>query len=97
MQVKFMQDKVGEVFGGVISGVSEFGMFVEIADNKCEGMVRLRSLTDDFYQFDKDNYAIEGKRTGKVYRIGDTLTIRVKRADLAKKQLDFELVNDLDL
>lgn len=97
MQVKFMQDKVGEVFAGVISGVSEWGLFVELEGNKCEGMIRLKSLTDDFYYFDPDNYAIEGKRTGKIYRIGDELTIKVKRADLVKKQLDFELVNDFDL
>ena len=97
MQVKFMQDKVGEIYAGVISGVSEFGIFVELEGNKCEGMTRLRSLTDDFYHFDKDNYAIEGKRTGKVYRMGDELTIKVKRADLVKKQLDFELVNDFDV
>lgn len=97
MQVKFMQDKVGEIYAGVISGVSEFGIFVELEGNKCEGMIRLRSLTDDFYHFDKDNYAIEGKRTGKVYRMGDELTIKVKRADLVKKQLDFELVNDFDV
>jgi exoribonuclease R len=97
MQVKFLQDKVGEVFGGVISGVSEWGMFVELEDNKCEGMIRLRSLTNDYFNFDPDNYAIEGKRTGKIYRIGDQLTIRVKKADLVKKQLDFELVNDFDV
>lgn len=97
MQVKFMQGKVGEIFGGVVSGVSEYGIFVELEENKCEGMVRLRSLTDDFYRFDPDNYAIEGKRTGKIYRIGDELTIRIKRADLVKRQLDFEIVQDFDL
>lgn len=96
MQVKFMQDKVGEIFGGVISGVSEWGIFVEIEGNKCEGLIRMKSLTDDFYHFDPDNYAIQGKRTGKIYRIGDELTIRVLRADLSKKQLDFELVDDFD-
>ncbi len=97
MQVKFMQDKIGEVFGGVISGVSEFGIFVELEGNKCEGMIRLRSLSDDYYNYNADNYAIEGRRTGKVYRIGDELTVRVKRADLVKKQLDFELMDDFDV
>jgi len=97
MQVKFMQDKVGEIFGGIISGVSEWGIFVELEGNKCEGLIRLRNLTEDYYQFNPDNYAIEGKRTGKIYRIGDELTVRVLRADLSKKQLDFELVNDFDL
>lgn len=97
MQVKYMLDKEGEVFGGKISGVSDFGLFVELEESKCEGLVRLRSLTDDFYHFDADNFAVEGKRTGKIYRIGDEVTIRVKKADLSKRQLDFELLNDFDL
>lgn len=97
MQVKFMQGKEGEVFGGVVSGVSDFGMFVELEDSKCEGLVRLKSLSDDFYRFDPDNYCIEGSRTGKIYRMGDPVTIRVKKADLSKKQLDFDLLNDFDL
>lgn len=96
MQVKFLQDKIGEVFGGVISGVSEYGLFVELEGNKCEGMVRLRNLTDDFYVFDPDNYCAVGKRYGKMYRMGDEVTIRVKKADLAKKQLDFEMLSDYD-
>jgi len=96
MQVKFMQDKVGEVFGGVVSGVSEWGLFVELEGNKCEGLIRMKSLSDDFYNFNPDNYAIEGRRTGKIYRIGDELTVKVLKADLSKKQLDFELVDDFD-
>tara|TARA_B110000046_G_scaffold23553_1_gene22480 strand:- start:9926 stop:12091 length:2166 start_codon:yes stop_codon:yes gene_type:complete len=94
MQVKFMQDKEGEVFGGVVSGVSEWGIFVELEDNKCEGMIRLRSMKDDFYNFNPDNFAVEGKRTGRLFRIGDELTVKVLKADLSKKQLDFELLND---
>lgn len=94
MQVKFMQDKEGEVFGGIVSGVSEWGIFVELEDNKCEGMVRLRSMKDDFYNFNPDNYAVEGKRTGRLFRIGDEVTVKVLKADLSKKQLDFELLND---
>ncbi|MAY84215.1 MAG: ribonuclease R [Flavobacteriales bacterium] len=97
MQVKFMQGKEGEVFGGVISGVSDFGFFVELEESKCEGLVRMKSLTDDFYHFDPDNYAIEGKRTGKIFRMGDEVTIRVLKADLSRKQLDFELLNDFDI
>ena len=97
MQVKVMQGKEGEVFGGIVSGVSDFGIFVEIEDNKCEGLVRMKSLNDDFYHFDPDNYCIQGRRTGKIYRMGDAVTIRVKRADLSKKQLDFELLSDFDL
>lgn len=96
MQVKFMQDKVGEIFGGTISGVSEWGIFVELEGNKCEGLIRMKSLSDDFYNFNPDNYAIEGRRTGKIYRIGDQLTIKILTADLSKKQLDFELVDDFD-
>jgi len=94
MQVKFMQDKEGEVFGGVVSGVSEWGIFVELEGNKCEGMVRLRSMKDDFYNFNPDNYAVEGKRSGRLFRIGDAVTVKVLKADLSKKQLDFELLSD---
>ena len=94
MQVKFMQDKEGEVFGGIVSGVSEWGIFVEIDGNKCEGMVRLRSMKDDFYNFNADNYAVEGKKYGRIFRIGDEVTVKVLKADLSKKQLDFELMND---
>lgn len=97
MQVKFMQDKVGEVFGGVVSGVSEFGLFVELEGNKCEGLIRMKNLSDDFYVFNPDNFAIEGKKSGKIYRIGDELTVKVAKADLSKKQLDFELMEDFDL
>ena len=89
-----MQDKVGEVFGGVVSGVSEFGLFVELEGNKCEGLIRMKNLSDDFYVFNPDNFAIEGKRSGKIYRI---LTVKVAKADLSKKQLDFELMEDFDL
>jgi|SRR5690554_1021806 len=97
MQVKFMQGKEGEVFEGVVSGVSDFGLFVELKESKCEGLIRLKSLTDDYYNFNPDNFAVEGKRTGKIYRIGDKLTVRVRKADLAKKQLDFDLMSDLDV
>ena len=94
MQVKFMQDKEGEIYGGVVSGVSEFGLFVELKEVYCEGLIRMRNLGDDFYQFNKENFALEGKRSGKIYRIGDELTVKVLKADLSKKQLDFELLED---
>lgn len=94
MQVKFMQDKEGQEFAGVVSGVSEWGIFVELEGNKCEGMVRLRSMKDDFYNFNPDNYAVEGKRSGRLFRIGDEVKVKVLKADLSKKQLDFELLND---
>jgi ribonuclease R len=91
-QVQFLTDKIGETFEGVISGVTEWGIFVEITENHCEGMVRIRDLRDDNYSFDEDNYCLRGRKYGKVLTLGDNVTIQVKRADLAKKQLDFALV-----
>ncbi|MGB0882711.1 MAG: ribonuclease R [Vicingaceae bacterium] len=91
-QVEFLQDKIGEEFEGVISGVSEWGLYVQIIDNMCEGMVRLSDIEGDYYTFDAPNYCAVGKNTGQEYRMGDELKIVVRRADLVKKQLDFELV-----
>ncbi|HNW97588.1 MAG TPA: ribonuclease R [Bacteroidales bacterium] len=90
-QVEFLVDKVGQVFDGVISGVSKWGIFVEIKDNKCEGMVSLRDMEDDFYYLDGDNYCVIGQRNGTRYKLGDDVKIKVKRANLSRKQLDFEL------
>lgn len=90
-QVEFLQDKIGEQFEGVISGVSEWGIYVEIMNGLCEGMIRLRNLTDDYYTFDEKNYCAVGERTGQEYRMGDEVTIIVVKADLLKKQLDFAL------
>ena len=89
MQVKFMEKHVGEDFMGVISGVTEWGVFVELLDSKCEGMIRIRDFKDDYYIFDEKNYAIEGERNGKIFQLGDQIMITVKNADLDKKQLDF--------
>ena len=89
MQVKFMEKHVGESFMGVISGVTEFGIFVELIESRCEGMVRIRDFKDDYYVFDERNYAIEGERSGKIYQLGDQIMVTVKNADLEKKQLDF--------
>lgn len=91
-QVEFLVDKVGQVFDGVISGVSKWGIFVEIIDNKCEGMVSLRDMEDDFYYLDEDNYCVIGQRSGTKYKLGDDVKIKVKRANLSRKQLDFELM-----
>ncbi len=91
-QVQFLTDKIGQEFDGVISGVTEWGIFVEIIENHCEGMIRLRDLHDDNYFFDEDNYCLRGRKYGKVLTLGDTVRIEVKRADLIKKQLDFALV-----
>ena len=92
-QVEFLEDKIGEAFEGVISGVTEWGIFVEIIENKCEGRVSMRDMKDDQYVFDEDNYRIVGRRTGRIYTLGDKVVIKVKRADLVKKQLDFEFVS----
>jgi ribonuclease R len=91
-QVEYLEDKIGEEFKGIISGVTEWGIFVEIIENKCEGRVSIRDLKDDSYDYDEDNYRFVGRRTGRIYSLGDNVTIKVKRADLSKKQLDFEFV-----
>jgi ribonuclease R len=91
-QVQFLMDKIGQEFDGVISGVTEWGIFVEVIENHCEGMVRIRDLRDDNYYFDEDNYCLKGRRYSKVLTLGDTVRIEIKRADLTKKQLDFALV-----
>jgi ribonuclease R len=93
-QAEYLRDQVGNVFSGVISGVTEWGMYVEIIENKCEGMIRLRDISDDFYTLDEKNYAIIGQRKKKVYQLGDEVKIRVKNVDLTKKQIDFSLVQD---
>ena len=95
-QVQYLTDKIGQEFDGVISGVTEWGIFVEIIENHCEGMVRLRELRDDAYYFDEDNYCLRGRKFGKVLTLGDTVRIEIKRADLVKKQLDFALVEVLE-
>ena len=93
MQVKFMEDHVGEVFSGVISGVAEYGFWVEIPENGAEGMIKLRDLVDDSYSLDAKNYAIIGSRTGNTYQLGDEVKIKVVKANLIAKQLDFKIVN----
>ena len=90
-QVEYMSERTGQVFDGVISGVTEWGIYVEINENKCEGMIPMRSLGTDYYEFDEKNYCIVGRHTGRRYQLGDTLTVRVAKADLVKKRLDFEL------
>tara|TARA_R110002096_G_scaffold386418_2_gene580370 strand:- start:72960 stop:75089 length:2130 start_codon:yes stop_codon:yes gene_type:complete len=89
MQVRFMEKHIGEDFMGVISGTMEWGVYVELNDSKCEGMIKIRDFKDDYYIFDEKNYCIVGERNGKVYQMGDSIMIRVKHADLEKKQLDF--------
>ncbi|MDR2840490.1 MAG: ribonuclease R [Paludibacter sp.] len=90
-QVEFMSKSIGQVFDGVISGVTEWGIYVEITENKCEGMIPIRNLKDDYYTFDEKNYCLIGVRHKHRYQLGDAVKIRVTRANLEKKQLDFEL------
>ena len=91
-QVEFLQDKIGQLFDGVVSGVTEWGLFVEIIENGCEGLVRLRSMEGDFYLYDEENHCVFGKRTKNKYQLGDKVKVKVKKADLVKKQLDFEMM-----
>jgi ribonuclease R len=92
-QVEYMSDKTGQVFEGVISGVTEWGIYVEIIENQCEGMIHIRELDDDYYEYDDENYCLRGRSTGKVYTLGDRVNIEVVKADLQKKQLDYRLAN----
>ncbi len=88
-QVEFMSERIGQVFDGVISGVTEWGIYVEIIENQCEGMVSVRDLHDDYYEYDEENYCIRGKSTGKLYTLGDRVKVEMVKADLQKKQLDY--------
>ena len=93
-QVEFMGDRVGQEFDGTVSGVTEFGLYVEVDENKCEGMVPLRMLLDDYYEFDERNFCLVGRRFHKRYGLGDKVRIRVERANLERRQLDFSLIGD---
>ena len=92
MQIRFMEDHKDEEFVGVISGVTDWGIYVEIISNKCEGMVSVRDMNDDHYQFDESQYAMIGKKTGMTYQLGDEVVVKVKNTDLVKKHLDFNLI-----
>ena len=96
-QVEYMQDKIGEVFDGVISGVTDFGMFVELTESKCEGLVAMRDLDDDFYAFDEQNYCLVGRQTNRKFQLGDEVQVVVHRTNLALKQLDFKLAGTSQL
>ena len=91
-QVEFMGERLGMEFDGVISGVTEWGLYVELNENKCEGMIPMRDLGDDYYDFDEKNYCLTGRRHHKKFSLGDPVTIKVARANLEKKQLDFALI-----
>lgn len=93
-QVEFMQDRLGEIYDGVISGVTEWGFYVELVDSMCEGLVPVRDLADDFYDYDEKNYCLIGRRNGTRYTLGDKVRVQVARTDLDRKQLDFALITD---
>lgn len=92
-QAEFLSDKIGQEFPALISGVSKWGIYAEIEENKCEGMISLGSLQDDYYYLDEDNYQVIGRRYGQQYKLGDSIRIKVLRVDMEKKQMDFALVD----
>ena len=92
-QVEYMADRMNQVFDAVISGVTEWGIYAEIIENKCEGMIAIRSLGGDYFEFDEKNYCLIGQRTRKRYRLGDHVKVKVVRCNLEKKQMDYELVS----
>ena len=92
-QVEFMSERLGMTFDGVISGVNEWGIYVELNENKCEGLIPIRELHDDYYEFDDKNYCLFGRRRHNIFRLGDPIKVRVARANLERKQLDFVLVD----
>ncbi|MDE6485200.1 MAG: ribonuclease R [Duncaniella sp.] len=92
-QVEYMRDHIGEEYAGMISGVTEWGLYVEIEENLCEGLIPMRDLADDYYDFDEKNHCLVGRRNNTRYRLGDKIRVRVARADLEKKQLDFVLAD----
>jgi len=91
-QTEYLADKIGQEFPGLISGVSKWGIYVELDGSKCEGMVALRDMMDDFYYLDEDNYKVIGQKFGREYQLGAPVKIIVKNIDLSKKQMDFEFV-----
>lgn len=93
-QAEYLLDKIGQTFYGLISGVSKWGIYVELEESKCEGMVSIKSMADDFYYLDEDNYQVIGHQFGHKYKLGDRVKIKIIRVDLSKKQMDFELVEN---
>jgi ribonuclease R len=93
-QVQYLLDRKDEVFNGMISGVTEWGLYIEVVESKCEGLLRIRDLTDDFYELNEEQYCLIGHKTKKTYQLGDLLKVRLKSADLMKKQIDFILAED---
>ncbi len=93
-QAEYLQDHIGKVFDGLISGVSKWGIYVELKDSKCEGLIRYTDLNDDFYYLDEENFRVIGQDYGNIYRLGDEVKVRVKSVNLIRKQLDFEMAGE---
>jgi ribonuclease R/exosome complex exonuclease DIS3/RRP44 len=89
MQMVFMEDKIGGLFKGIISGVTDRGMYVELVENKCEGMIRIKDLKNDYFSYDMRTHSIIGEKSKKIYRLGDSLLIKVKKVDIVRRFLDF--------
>ncbi len=96
-QAEYLQDKIGQVFEGLVSGVSKWGLFVELKGNKCEGLVRYEDLPGDYYYLDDDNFRVVGQDTGRVIQLGDEVRVVVKAVDLFKHRMDFEMLSDLPM
>ena len=94
-QVEYMIPRLGQTFTGVITGLADWGIYVELEENKCEGLVPCRDLEDDYYEYDEQTFSLVGRHTGRRFRLGDTLEVTVAQADLARRQLDFALVEPL--
>ena len=94
MQIKYMKDKVGQRYNGVISGVTERGIYVEITENKCEGMISIKTIKGDHYFYDQNKHQLEGYSKGKTFKLGDPIEIVVKKADMLNKHLDFIIENN---
>ena len=92
MQVKYLKNKLGEKFSGVITGVTDWGLYVELEKNKCEGLVKINSIKNDYFSFDKKTHSLIGNSTNIKYQLGQKVNIKIMKADLEKKQLDFSLV-----
>jgi len=92
MQVKFLKPNIGKCYDGIVSGVTRWGLYVELKENSCEGLVKIKNLKGDFFVFDEENFALKGLETKAEYQLGQNVKIRVQSADLEKRQLDFIIV-----
>tara|TARA_Y100001978_G_scaffold202509_1_gene223898 strand:+ start:1733 stop:3796 length:2064 start_codon:yes stop_codon:yes gene_type:complete len=92
MQAKYMSERVGMTYEGIISGVTDFGMFVEVTNTGCEGLIKMRNIPSDYYFFDEDNYCLEGTNTGHIYQLGDTVKVKVRKVDISKKEIDLTIL-----